>query len=181
MNESKLVERLRRHDEAALSDVIQTYTRLVSGVVYNLSGSRLSISDIEEITADTFAALWFNAEKVQEGCLKGYLLCIAKNKARDRLRKIKIDEDNDIENLDIISEMTVEGEIEEQMLSDALKDALDEIGEPDREIMIRHYYFCQSSTRIAEALEMKPKTVKTKILRAKDKLRKILTERGFTL
>lgn len=67
------------------------------------------------------------------------------------------------------------------MISDALKDALDEIGEPDREIMIRHYYFCQSSTKIAEALDMKPKTVKTKILRAKDKLRKILTERGFTL
>lgn len=96
MDEAKLVKKLRSHDEAALSEVIQTYTRLVSGVVYNLSGGRLSISDIEEITADTFAALWFNSEKIQEGCLKGYLLCIAKNKARDRLRKIKTDEDNDI-------------------------------------------------------------------------------------
>lgn len=181
MDEADIIKRLRRHDESALSEVIKEYTGLVSGVVHNLSGGRLSVADIEEICADTFITLWNNADKPEENRLKGYLLCIAKNKARDRLRKIKPDEETDIEDTEIVSEITVEGEIEDKLLSEALRDALDEIGEPDREIMIRHYYFCQSSTKIAKAIDMNPKTVRSRILRAKEKLKKILTERGFTL
>ena len=61
-----------------------------------------SVADIEEICADTFITLWNNADKPEENRLKGYLLCIAKNKARDRLRKIKPDEETDIEDTEIV-------------------------------------------------------------------------------
>ena len=63
MDEADIIKRLRRHDESALSEVIKEYTGLVSGVVHNLSGGRLSVADIEEICADTFITLWNNADK----------------------------------------------------------------------------------------------------------------------
>ena len=85
-----------------------------------------------------------------------------------------------IEGMEFEDSLNVSQNIEDKFISEALRNALDEIGEPDREIIIRHYYYYQSSTVISEKMQMNSETVKSRIKRAKDKLKKILTERGFS-
>ena len=74
----RLVEKLKKHGEKVLSQIIEQQSRFVASVIYNTSKGSLTKEDIEEVTADVFVTLWNNAEKVQEGKLKGYLCGIAK-------------------------------------------------------------------------------------------------------
>ena len=76
----RLVEKLKKHDEKALTQIIEQQSRLVASIIFNTSKGSLSKEDIEEVTSDVFVTLWNNAEKVQEGKLKGYICSIAKTR-----------------------------------------------------------------------------------------------------
>ena len=45
--------------------------------------------------------------------------------------------------------------------------------------MIRYYYYYQTAPKIAELLDMKLEAVKSKIKRARTKLKSFLKERGY--
>jgi RNA polymerase sigma-70 factor (ECF subfamily) len=47
--------------------------------------------------------------------------------------------------------------------------------QPDQEIFLRHYYYCQSVAVIAEKMKMNPSTIKTRLKRGREKLRQYLT------
>lgn len=180
MDEQKLAERLMNGEQTALEEVTRKYTPLVSTIISNIVAGCFSVQDIEEITSDTFIALWFNRNKIQPDKLKGFLCCIAKNKAKNKIKSNQRHQDIvSIEGMDFEDSLNVSEQIEDKFISEALRNALDEIGEPDREIIVRHYYYYQSSTVISEKMQMNSETVKSRIKRAKDKLKKILTERGF--
>jgi RNA polymerase sigma-70 factor (ECF subfamily) len=49
----------------------------------------------------------------------------------------------------------------------------------DREIFLRHYYYCQPVKTIAAELEMNESTVKTRLKRGREKLKTILREGGY--
>ncbi|MBQ8134406.1 MAG: sigma-70 family RNA polymerase sigma factor [Clostridia bacterium] len=180
MENEKLAERLRNNDETALEEIIDRFTPLVSTIIYNLANGSMSQPDIEEITSDTFFSLWCNRDKVEKDKLKGYLCCIAKNKAKDKLKINGRHKTVDIEEMDFEDGLVVSEEIENKIITEALREALDEIGDPDKEIIIRHYYYYQSSSEIAEKTGMNSQTVKSKIRRTREKLKKLLTARGFT-
>ena len=181
METEKLAFRLVNDDESALAEIIDRFTPLVSTVIYNMANGSLSTADLEELTSDTFVTLWYHRKQMQIDKLKGFLCCIAKNKARDRLKSVRRHATVSIEDEDMDFEdgMMVSEEIENKLVTEALYKALEEIGEPDREIIIRHYYYYQSSTEISEKIGMKSETVKSRIKRAREKLKALLSERGF--
>ncbi len=181
MDDLILAQRIKNDDENALEELIDKFTPLISAVIANLSKGELSTADIEDVTSDTFIALWYNRQNIQPEKLKGYLCCIAKNKARDKLKFLHRHITVDIGEMDFEDGLVVSERIENKIITDALRDALETIGDPDREIIIRHYYYYQSSTEIAEKTGMKSETIKSKIKRTREKLRKLLTERGFSL
>ena len=110
-----------------------------------------------------------------------YLCQIAKNKARDALRKLSRNKTVSIEDMVTDEGIYVSDDIEQKTLSLAIDEALNEIGDPDREIVIRRYYYYQTSSVIGNILGLNSQTVRTKLARAKAKLQKLLTERGITL
>lgn len=77
MEEKRVLLALKRKDERALEQIIDYYTPYVSTIVYNIIGSCMSISDVEEVSSDVFFALWKNADKVENHKLKAYLSAIA--------------------------------------------------------------------------------------------------------
>ena len=180
MNETKLAARLKKKDEKALEEIILNYTALVSTIIYNVSNGGMAREDIEEVTSDVFVTLWNNSEKIQPDKLKGYICCIAKNKAKNKLKAVFRHQVTNIEEMDFEDGLVVSDEIENKVITEVLKEALDIIGEPDKEILIRHYYYYQSSTEISERMGMKSETVKSRIKRARGKLKAILTERGYS-
>ena len=174
-----LIQRLKKHDEAAFEEVMNKYLPLVSNIVYNIGRDRLSKEDMEETISDIFVILWNNTDKILEGKLQGYLCRIARTKALDRLAVVKKPQTLDIEELEMQSDFSIEVTAEIDDIAEILHKLIDELHEPDREIMLRYYYYQQSAPMIAEILGMNKETVNSKLRRNKEKLRLKLEERGY--
>ena len=48
--------------------------------------------------------------------------------------------------------------------------------QPDKEIFLRFYYYCQSVSVIANQMQMNPSTIKTKLKRGRERLRTFLSD-----
>ncbi len=179
MDVEKLAKRLKRKDEKALSDIILHFTPWVSAIIYNVGGGSLTKEDIEEVTSDVFLTLWNNADKVQPDKLKGYLGCIAKTRALNKLSSLKAGTLVDIDDYDPEDNFSIAENTEQQELNRSLKEIIRTLPEPDREILIRYYYYYQKTPEIAEVMQIHLETVKSKLKRTRQKLKAILTERGF--
>ena len=173
-----LIKRLKKHEEAAFEEVMDKYLPLVSNIVYNICRDRLSKEDMEEIISDIFVILWKNTDKIIEGKLQGYLCRIARTKALDRLASVK-PQTLDIDELEMQSEFSIEVTAEIDDMAEILQILIDELPEPDREIMLRYYYFQQTAPMISEITGINKETVKSKLRRTKEKLRQKLKERGY--
>lgn len=92
MNEKKLVTRLQKGDTAALGEVIDIYTPYVYAIVSNVFAGMLPEEDAEETVSDVFTALWYSRLNAEAGALKAYIAAIARNKAKSRLRALRISE-----------------------------------------------------------------------------------------
>ena len=132
-----------------------------------------SKEDLEEILSDVFVALWTHADHIDlsKGTLRSYLAAIAKNRARETLRKrreiISLDEINTADNVDFT---------QLQSSRDLLWNAVMELGEPDNEIFVRYYKYNEKLREIAKAMGLNLSTVKTKLSRGKRKLKKLLQD-----
>ena len=179
MDNQTLAERLKQHDEQAFEAIIQKYTPLIATIIGNIAAGRLQKQDVEEVVTDVFVTLWRNAEKLECDKLHSYLCCIAKSRAKDRLRKEKNILLLDIDDIDESDGTILSMDYENKELCHGLTEEIDKIKEPDKEILIRYYYYYQSVSKIAAALQMNVETVKSKLQRTRKKLKQALINRGY--
>ena len=172
-DEAKLLLKLKAQNYDALEKAIDIYTPYLSMVLYNLAGSKLSKEDSEEIIADVFVSLWKNAALIDtdKGTLRSYMAAIARNNAIKKLTKQK--DYSYLEDMETLSEG-----ITEEIKTDysTLWDTVISLGEPDNEIFIRYYKYDQRIKDIAKSMGINISTVKTKLLRGKKKLKKLLSD-----
>ena len=170
MTEEKALRELRRGSEAALEWFIDRYSGYVAVVVYNIIGGSHSHEDVEEVCADVFVGLWSNAGKIRGGSVKAYLVGMARHKSIDRLRAgaYELPQEDAIE-LNGPAEA-----LDRREERAAVHRAVLEMAQPDREIFLRYYYYCQKVADIARVLGMPESTVKTRLRRGREKLRSVL-------
>ena len=178
LNEERALRALARGDEQALETLIERYTPYVSTIVYNIIGQKMSATDVEEVTADVFIALWRAAASIRPGSLKAYLAALARNMAVKRLRSARIELELE-EDLLAADEEGPERILESREAVRTVRTAVEELGEPDREIFLRHYYYGQQLVRIAEEMSMNLSTVKTRLRRGRGKLKDRLEKGGI--
>lgn len=181
MDEKTLLERLRRQDLEALDESIQRYGRYVSAVVSNIIGASMTLQDVEEVVSDVFFDLWRQSEQVRPGHLKGFLSHVARNKAINKLRQQKreLSLEEDEFSLPQPGQEPLEETMSRQESAQAVRRALDQMETLDREIFLRHYYYCQTVWAVALELGLNPSTVKSRLARGRNKLRAFLLERGY--
>jgi RNA polymerase sigma-70 factor (ECF subfamily) len=155
------------------------YEGYVNAIVFNIIGAYLSPADIEEVASDVFLSLWNNADKAQPDRLKGYLSSIARNKAKNKLRELRQDLPLDDDILQMTDGNTPESALLKHEQTAAVKRAITEMEQFDREIFLRHYYYCQPVKTVAIELEMNESTVKTRLKRGREKLKAVLREGGY--
>lgn len=178
MDERQALDALKRRDEGALAWFIDRYTPYASAIVLHITGAYLSNADREEIVSDVFLALWKNADRVLPEKVKAYLSGTARNMSRAALRKAGQDlplEDDLLPGI----ETDPQGELERREQARLVRGALLAMDYPDREIFLRHYYYCQPLAQIGEEMDMNPATVKTRLHRGREKLRDKLLKGDF--
>jgi RNA polymerase sigma-70 factor (ECF subfamily) len=173
LTDAQALRELRRGDADALARLFDRYGAYVATVVYNIIGAQMAYEDIEEVTSDVFVALWQNADKAEDAKLKAYLGGIARNKAKNKLRQrldaLPLDDDVLAVDADSLDDKLIRGD--EQR---AVRRALDAMPRQDRDIFLRHYYGLHTVRAIADELEMTVSAVKQRLARGREKLRAAL-------
>lgn len=180
MEELEALQRLQRKEERALLWFIERYSAYVTAIFRRMLGASATAADLEELASDVFFILWSKAAAIEAGKVKAYLGSVARNKARDFLRRrdgsLPLEED-----VLLISPETPQQTLEARELAACLRAALDAMDDPEREIFYRHYQDLQSISEIAAALGLNPSTVKTKLHRGRKKLKEALRTGGYTV
>lgn len=179
VSDIELLNLLHNKPEVGLKMMMDNYMAFIYTIIFNkLSGIYLK-EDIEECVSDVFFQVFHYRNRIdlEKGSIKAFLAVVAKRKAIDMHRKnknnnyIPIDDvsqdlhskEDDVSNSILLKESNIQ-----------LINAIKSLGEPDSEIIIRKYYFHQSSKDISKDLGIKVNTIDKKVSRCMQKLRNAL-------
>ena len=178
MTEEKALALLKDRDPEGLDWLIRRYTPYVSTVIWNIIGRQMPVQDAEELCSDVFLALWQNGDRPRPGKVKSYLGSIARHKAINRLRErgVELGSEEDAVAIAISGPDRV---AEQRELARLLKEAVESLDWPDREIFLRFYYYCQTTADIAVEMELGHASVRKRLDRGREKLKRYLEERRF--
>lgn len=178
MNDSALLRRLRAKDPAALEALMDKYIPYVSAIVWNFLCASMSREDAEEVVSDVFLAAWNQAKDIRLNALKQWLGAVARNKARQKLRAAGFDLPLEEDVLEIPAGDSPENSLAREEEARLVREAVDRLEEPDREIFLRHYWFAQSVSQIGKQMRMNESTIKTKLRRGRARLKETLEKWG---
>lgn len=180
MREEIMLRKMCSGDAAGLEALMERYIPYVSSIVWNILRTSMTPEDAEEVVSDVFLAAWNQAADIKSGYAKAWLGAVARNKAKSKLRgmgrELPLEEDI-LELPDENTPVTAAEKAEERKL---VRRAVDQLGEPDREIFLRHYYYAESVEEISHGMHLNESTVKTKLRRGRMRLKTILLRWGVT-
>lgn len=177
--EQRLAERLKTGDTAALEKIIDGFSGYVCTVIRNFSRGTLSEQDIDELCSDVFYGLWKRRDNINaELGLKAYLSAVARNAVKNRFRTLKPPAE-DISELELPDDFSIEELAERRELMSALYEALETLSDAEREMFLRFYFYGEKSSEIAIKTGAAESSVRSRLSRTRAKLREYLTERGF--
>ena len=179
MDEAKLIDMIRSGDEEALSHIIETYSKLLWVIVGGILNNVGTSEDIEECISDTYMSLWQKpkAYDPRKGTLKTFLAIIAKRRALDKYRQLTKTKIIELDEAIASSDDDLFDYIAKRDLFSELYEAIRLLGEPDKEILIRRYFFEEKPSDIADKTHIPVKEVKNRLYQSKLRLRKALCER----
>ena len=177
LNDEKIITAIKNRSEVAINEIITKYSKLLWSVAEAVLSHIGSVQDVEECVADTFIYLWEHPEKFnhQRGKLKTWLSIVARTQAVNRYREITKRNTLPLEDTDFIDQLSVVDAVLEVETRKALLTAVNALGEPDREILIRRYYYNQKPKEIALALDMSVKQIDNRLYQTKRRLREMRT------
>lgn len=176
LNDEKIITAIKKRSETTINEIITKYSKLLWSVAEAVLSHVGSVQDVEECVADTFIYLWEHPEKFdhQRGKLKTWLSIVARTQAVNRYREITKRNTLPLEDTDFIDQLSVVDAVLEAETRKALLAAVNALGEPDREILIRRYYYDQKPKEIALALDMSVKQIDNRLYQTKRRLREML-------
>ncbi len=173
----RLVRSMAAGNVNALDDLYAKHGSAILGFLI----SRLSERQLaEEILQDVMLAAWKYADSFrEESSVRTWLLTIARNRAINARRRktptvVSFSDTYDPPSFDTGPVERMERESDRT----AVRHALDKLPDTHREILVLVFYHQLSGPEIAEVLDISVGTVKSRLHRAKESLRRVLHHEG---
>ncbi len=188
VQEEPFIERLKMGDSAAFDSLVDRYSNTIFALLFRLTGDREEASDL---TQDTFLRAFRSIKKFRgDSELKTWLVRIAINESRNRFRWWKRRRRDSTLSLDAAygdSEITIADTIADQGASPedtalsrerelVIKTAIDGMSKPFREAIILCDIEGFSYEETADALGISVGTVKSRLSRGRETLRRQLRD-----
>lgn len=164
------------------------YFSYVFSIVYSRLKDCATIEDIDECVSDIFSDVFLSYDPCSgyDGDLKGFISTVANRKSVNMYRRLSSEKARfapaDDEELSRIPDNTdIQDTAEGSELKAILLKKIDELGEPDSGIILRKYFGNMTSKEIAAEVSLTPEAVRVRCGRALKKLRKKLSDEGYTL
>lgn len=183
MDDEKIISLFFERDESAITELGGKYGGLCREISYNILKSR---QDTEECVNDAYLKLWSVIPPTHPRSLKAYLCKTVRTLALMKLRHDKAQKrDRDLEVSfseleEILKDETV-SENENEALGDIINEFLGTLEQDARNIFMRKYWFFDSVKDIARRFGFSESKVKSSLMYSREKLRKMLIEKGVTI
>ncbi len=177
-NDARLIDRILDGDDAAFAELVEKYQKQVHALVWRKIGD---FHIAEEITQDTFLKAYQKLETLKKSqSFASWLYVIATSLCntwlRKRYRRAQLMQDKEIAQ----SEKTTYSEyilsenerITAETQRDVVKKLFAKLGERERTVMTLHYFGEMSCTEIGAFLGVSANTVKSRLRRAQQRLKK---------
>ena len=183
-------EKIRELLDSDPSEGIRVLIGCYSGLVYTIAYSKLkgvfSADDIEDFVSCIFSRIYERRAEIDfsRGTLRGFIMTIARRMCIDEFRKSRsriVTEPLTGEMAEMLPDArNTQEEAERAIDEKALTGALQSLGAKDRELLIRRYYYNQTSAQIAKEWKLSDAAVRKRLSRALDRLRALLSEEDFS-
>lgn len=185
MEDLEIVGLFFKRDEKAISETAAKY----GAYCYNIALNILSINeDAEECVNDTYVHTWNSIPPQKPDRLGAWLGRVVRNIAYDLWKKNHRQKRyagmeeilNELEDC-IPSPDTVEREIEEQELTEAVNIWLASLAKKDRILFVRRYWNGESVNALAEKAGISPAAMTKRMYRLRQGLKSTLEKEGYSL
>lgn len=167
-----VLRKLRDGDRAAFETLYDAYSAAIYGMVTKILRSEEAA---EDVTQETFVKIWkhIHSYDPKKGKLFTWMLNIARNTAIDALRKTGNVGQSKIQTYDPAVHISKGGITESPVMTIGLRDFVNKLA-PEYRIIVNYIYFNgYTQKEVAEELGIPLGTVKTRIRKAVQDLRKI--------
>ena len=180
MSDNELIQKLLNKEQNAFSYMIDTYSKLLWVIVGGILGNAGTTQDIEECISDVYVQVWKNPESFnqQKGSLKTFLAVIARSKALSSYRKLSKSKIVELDEAIRSTDDDLLDYIVDKEMCQELYVAIESLTEPNKEIVIRRYFFEERPASIAKSTSLPVKEVENRLYQSKLKLRKKLGGKG---
>lgn len=178
MEEKDLICRAARGDAEAFRQLVEAYQT----PAYRLAARMCGPSSAEDVTQEAFLAAWRALPEFRGDCrFSTWLYRLVSNAAIDCLRREKKHRDTgDVDDLELPDGgPSLQEQAERSDTRDAVRRALDRLSPEHRQVLLLRFMQELDYGEIARALNVSEGTVKSRINRAKSKLREVLAAGNF--
>lgn len=178
MEEKDLICRAARGDAEAFRQLVEAYQT----PAYRLAARMCGPDSAEDVTQEAFLAAWRALPEFRGDCrFSTWLYRLVSNAAIDCLRREKKHRDTgDVDDLELPDgDPSPQEQAERSDTRDAVRRALDRLSPEHRQVLLLRFMQELDYGEIARALNVSEGTVKSRINRAKSKLREVLAAGNF--
>lgn len=178
MEEKDLICRAARGDAEAFRQLVEAYQT----PAYRLAARMCGPDSAEDVTQEAFLAAWRALPEFRGDCrFSTWLYRLVSNAAIDCLRREKKHRDTgDVDGLELPDGgPSPQEQAERSDTRDAVRRALDRLSPEHRQVLLLRFMQELDYGEIARALDVSEGTVKSRINRAKSKLREVLAAGNF--
>ncbi|TCZ69870.1 RNA polymerase sigma factor SigW [Paenibacillus albiflavus] len=184
--ETRLAKLARNGDRRAFAELVELYKDKIYHLGYRMLGNR---QEAEDIVQETFMRLYSNLHRYDENQkFSTWIFRIAANLCIDRLRKRKVTysldaEVNDGEGNDYYAMMSSDEDTPEKQVivsetQRQIRKVIDNMPDKYKSIIVLRYLQDLSLQEISDVLDMPITTIKTRLHRGREYLRKKLEASG---
>ena len=178
MEEKDLICRAARGDAEAFRQLVEAYQT----PAYRLAARMCGPDSAEDVTQEAFLAAWRALPDFRGDCrFSTWLYRLVSNAAIDCLRREKKHRDTgEVDDLELPDGgPSLQEQAERSDTRDAVRRALDRLSPEHRQVLLLRFMQELDYGEIARALNVSEGTVKSRINRAKSKLREVLAAGNF--
>ena len=168
----------RKGDGAAFEQIVKVTERSVYNLALSMTRNQ---SDAEDITQETYLRLWRSIREVKIESPKAYILRTARNLALDLIRKSsrQATDEPDLDIEDISSDSRPDVSYLQKIEAEQIRRSIEELPPSAREIIILRDIEGLSYSEIASTLSIAEGTLKSKLFRARERLRQIILSKNI--
>ncbi|MBQ2911234.1 MAG: sigma-70 family RNA polymerase sigma factor [Clostridia bacterium] len=188
VNEKEIIRRAANGDMEAFEIIVSLYEKKVYNLAYrNLGNEQDALDACQEVFLRVFR---FMGKFKEESSFSTWIYSIAMNVCRDHIKRsrigydVSLNQENDDEEYEIeVSDIRYnpENAYERKELSEKLESGMRQLSSTHRDVLVLREVAGKSYAEISEILSLDVGTVKSRIARARENLRKYLSDHGTFL